>query len=45
VLMVPPIRNATRSEDNTLALAVAVGHFVQVGLPDLEAISEFAALD
>ena len=29
-------------EDNTLALAVAVGHFVQVGLSELEAISALA---
>ena len=39
MLIVPPIRTATRSEDSTLALAVAVGHFVQVGLPELDAMS------
>src|SRR5215831_10446054 len=42
VLIVPPIRTATRREDNTLALAVAVGHFVQVGLSELEAMSAVA---
>ena len=45
VLIVPPIRTATRSEDNTLALAVAVGHFVQVGLSELEATSALASPD
>ena len=42
VLIVPPIRTATRSEDNTLPLAMAVGHVVQIGLSELEATSALA---
>src|SRR5215472_16769438 len=35
VLILLPIRTATRLEDNTLALAMAVRHFAQVGLSEL----------